>query len=174
MIKPSITQTRAAVAALGLSASVLVGIGMFEGFRDTAYIPVPGDKPTYGMGATIRPDGKPVRLGDTITPERALMLLNNQIEGTVATPLKRCITVPLHTYEFGALVMLAYNVGAPTVCKKAAPGKPPNLIDLINTQQYAAACERIEAFNKGPGGKVLPGLVNRRKIERAKCEGKLE
>jgi lysozyme len=63
-------------------------------------------------------------------------------------------------------------VGVPTFCRKAQPGKPPNLIDLINAERYADACARIEAFKYGPGRKVLTGLVKRRAEERAICEGK--
>ena len=57
-------------------------------------------------------------------------------------------------------------------CRKAKPGSPPNLIDLINAEKYEEACERIEAFKYGPRRRVLPGLVKRRAEERAVCEGK--
>jgi lysozyme len=160
-------QARVSVAILVVSAGTLVGIANFEDYRGTAYIPVKGDVPTIGYGST-----KDVKMGDTTTPARALMRLNDEIEGVYASELKKCITAPLYLYEFGSYVSLAYSVGASTVCRKAKPDEPPNLIDLINSEKYAEACARISAFNKGPGRRVLPGLVKRRAYERAQCEGK--
>jgi len=163
------TPIRTMVAALVVTGATVVGIAQFEDYRGDAYVPVKGDVPTIGYGST-----KGVKLGDRTTPARALLRLYDEVEGVYANGLKKCITVPLTHYEFGAFVSLAYSVGVPTVCRKAKPGQPPNLIDLINSKQYAAACERIEAFKYGPGRKVLPGLVKRRAAERAMCEGKLE
>ncbi|SEO52581.1 MULTISPECIES: glycoside hydrolase family protein [unclassified Nitrosovibrio] len=167
MIKSSPTQVRSAVAVLVLAASTLVGLAVHEGYKDEAYIPVPGDVPTIGFGTTGG-----VRMGDKTTPERSLVRLLDEVEGIYAAGVKRCVTVPLYQHEYEAFVRLAYNVGVPTFCRKAQPGKPPNLIDLINSKKYAEACARIEAFKYGPGRKVLPGLVKRRAEERAICEGK--
>ena len=167
MIKPSITESRSALAALALAASTLVGIALHEGYKEQAYIPVPGDVPTIGFGTTSG-----VRMGDRTTPERSLVRLLGEIEDVYAAGVRKCVTVPLYPHEFEAFVTLAYNIGVPTFCRKAKPGKPPNLIDLINAERYAEACMRIEAFKYGPGRKVLPGLVKRRAEERAICEGK--
>jgi lysozyme len=162
---------RSAVGSIVLLASTYAGIAGFEGFRDTAYIPVKGDVPTIGHGTT-----KGVKMGDTITPERAMHRLREEVDSVYAQGVRRCVKVPLTDYELGAYISLAYNVGVPTFCRKAAPGKPPNLIDLINAKQYKQACRRIEAFVYGPDGrggkKVLPGLVKRRAEERRICEGK--
>lgn len=167
MFKPSPTQVRSAVGVLALAASTLVGIAAHEGYNGKAYIPVPGDVPTIGFGTT-----KDVKMGDKTTPVRSLQRLLDEIDSVYAQGVRRCVTVPLYQHEFGAYVSLAYNVGVPTFCRKALPGKPDNLIDLINKGKYAEACERIDAFKYGPGRKVLPGLVKRRAEERAICEGR--
>ena len=167
MIKPSPLQVRSALGVLVLAASTLVGIAVHEGYKDEAYIPVPGDVPTIGYGTTAG-----VKMGDKTTPTRSLVRLLDELEGVYAQGVKRCVTVPLYQYEYEAFVRLAYNVGVPTFCRKALPGKPDNLIDLINKGKYAEACERIEAFKYGPGRKVLPGLVKRRAEERKICEGR--
>lgn len=167
MTKPFITQARSAVALLVLAASTLVGIAVHEGYREEAYIPVPGDVPTIGFGTTAG-----VRVGDKTTPVRSLVRLLDEIDGVYAAGVKRCVTVPLYQHEYEAFVSLAYNVGVPTFCRKALPGKPPNLIDLINAGRYEEACARIEAFKYGPGRKILPGLIRRRAEERALCEGR--
>ena len=166
MIKPASTQARAAIAAMVLAASTLVGIAVHEGYRDDAYIPVPGDVPTIGFGSTSC-----VRMGDKTTPSRSLVRLLVEIEGVYAAGVKKCVTAPLYQHEYEAYVRLAYSVGVPTFCRKAKPGTPPNLIDLINAGKYAEACRRIEAFKYGPGKKALPGLIKRRAEERAICEG---
>lgn len=167
MTKPFITQARSAVALLVLAASTLVGIAVHEGYREEAYIPVAGDVPTIGFGTTAG-----VRVGDKTTPVRSLVRLLDEIDGVYAAGVKRCVTVPLYQHEYEAFVSLAYNVGVPTFCRKALPGKPPNLIDLINAGRYEEACARIEAFKYGPGRKILPGLIRRRAEERALCEGR--
>ena len=167
MIKPTPTQARSAVAVMVLAASTLVGIAVHEGYKEEAYIPVPGDVPTIGFGSTAG-----VRMGDKTTPTRSLVRLLDEIEGVYAAGVRRCVTVPLYQHEYEAYVRLAYSIGVPAFCRSAAPGKPPNLIDLINSGRYAEACARIEAFKYGPGRKVLRGLVKRRAEERAICEGR--
>lgn len=160
-------QARVSIAVVMVTASALAGIAQHEDYRETAYMPIKGDVATVGFGST-----KGVKLGDRTTPARALLRLYDEVEGVYADGLKKCIKVPLHMHEFGAFVSLAYNVGVPTVCRKAKPGQPPNLIDLINAGRYADACARIEAFVYGPGRVKLQGLVKRRAAERAMCEGK--
>jgi lysozyme len=160
-------KARMVVAYMTLGASLLTGVTLVEKYVGVAAIPVPGDVPTYGYGTTAG-----VKLGDRITPERALIRLLDDLEGIYAAGVKKCVTAPLYQYEYESYVSLAYNIGVPAFCRKAKPGNPPNLIDLINSEQYEAACERIEAFKYGPGRKALPGLVKRRAEERAMCEGK--
>lgn len=162
---------RMSAAVLVITGAVIAGLADTEGYRETAYIPVKGDVYTIGYGSTTG-----VRKGDRTTPNRALIRLLDEVENVYADGIKKCITVPLYQYEYEAYVRLAYSVGVPTFCRKAKPDRngriEPNLIDLINSQRYAEACVRIEAFNKGPGRKVLAGLVKRRAEERAICEGK--
>lgn len=158
--------TRMAVSGILVAAVTVMGIAGFEGYRSDAYIPVNGDVPTIGFGST-----KGVKMGDKITPERALQRLVDEVDSEYAQGVRKCVKVPLTQYEFGAYVSLAYNIGVGAFCRKAKPGKPPNLIDLINAERYAEACERIEAFVYS-GGKKYKGLVKRRAEERAICEGK--
>lgn len=160
-------KARMVVAYMVLGASMFTGVALVEKYVGEAEIPVPGDVPTYGYGST-----QGVKLGDRITPERALIRLLDDLEGIYAAGVKKCVTVPLYQYEYESFVSLSYNIGVGAFCRKARPGNPPNLIDLINSERYAEACERIEAFKYGPGRKVLRGLVKRRAEERAMCEGK--
>ena len=149
---------RVAVAGLVLAASTIVGIATQEGYKEAAYIPVPGDVPTIGFGAT-----QGVKLGDKTTPVRALNRLLDEVDSVYAQGVRRCVTVPLYQHEFSAYVSLTYNIGVANFCSST-------LVKKLNQEDYSGACRAIERWNKA-GGRVLQGLVNRRKEERAICEG---
>jgi lysozyme len=148
---------RVAIGALTLSATTLVGIALHEGFEPKAYTPVAGDVPTIGFGTTDN-----VKLGDTITVERALVRLlqdANKFERAV----KRCAPVPMHPYEFAAFVSLAYNIGEGAFCRST-------LVKKLNVQDYEGACREILKWDKFKG-KSLPGLAKRREAEYQQCTG---
>ena len=148
---------RIAIGALALSATTLVGIALHEGFEPKAYIPVAGDVPTIGFGTT---DG--VKMGDTITVERALVKLlqdANKFERAV----KRCAPVPMHNYEFAAFVSLAYNIGEGAFCRST-------LVKKLNAQDYDGACREILKWDRFKG-KPLAGLTKRRQAEYQQCIG---
>lgn len=150
-------KTRTTVAALVLSAAALIGITQHEGYSDKAYIPVHGDVPTIGFGTT-----KGVKLGDKITPTQALnraLTDLNAFEGA----LKQCVTAPLHQHEYDAYISLSYNIGSSAFCKST-------LVKKLNAQDYDGACREILRWNKA-GGRVLKGLVFRRKEEFKQCMG---
>lgn len=148
---------RTQVAALSLSAAALVGLALHEGYRENAYIPVPGDVPTIGFGTT-----KNVELGDKTTPERALVGLlkdANKFELSVQS----CVKVPLHQYEYDAYVSLTYNIGPRAFCGST-------LVKRLNQSDYSGACLEILKWDKFKG-KPLPGLTKRRQEEYLKCTG---
>ncbi|MCG9076814.1 lysozyme [Laribacter hongkongensis] len=151
-------RTRQIAAALTLSASALVGITLHEGYRDTAYIPVPGDVPTIGFGTT-----EGVKMGDRITPLKALARALSDVQKFEGA-LKQCVRVPLHQHEYDAFVSLAYNIGSGAFCSST-------LVRKLNAGDYAGACAEIDRWTYA-GGKRLPGLVKRREEERARCEGR--
>ena len=159
MIRPSPLQVRSAIGVLVLAASTLVGIAAHEGYKDEAYIPVPGDVPTIGFGST-----KDVKMGDKTTPVRSLQRLLDEIDSVYAQGVRRCVTVPLYQHEFGAYVSLAYNIGVSAFCGST-------LVKKLNSEDYDGACKEIDRWNKS-GGKVYPGLVKRRAEERRICEGR--
>jgi lysozyme len=128
MIRPAIT-------SLYLSAAVLVGIAIEEGFTSKAVIPVPGDVPTIGFGTT-----KGVKRGDVITPERALVRLLDDAS-TFSEGVKRCANVPLFQYEFDAYVSLSYNIGTGAFCNST-------LVKKLKTYDYEGACKEILKWDK--------------------------
>lgn len=153
-------KSRAAIAALALSAAGLLGITYSEGFTDHAVIPVPGDVPTIGHGSTRHPDGNPVRMGDTITRKEALVWARADIARFEST-LKRCVSVPLTQGEYDAYVSLAYNIGAGAFCKST-------LVRKLNAGDYPGACAQIRRWDK-LGGRQVRGLTARREREYRQC-----
>lgn len=149
-------KTRITVAALAVSAAALVGIATHEGYRGEAYRDAAGI-PTIGYGETAG-----VKMGDKITPERALVQLLESTEKH-ADAIRQCIHVPLYQHEFDAYISLAYNIGTGAFCRST-------LVKKLNAKDYAGACEEIRRWNKA-GGKVLPGLVKRRDVEYRMCMG---
>lgn len=149
--------TRVKVGALVLSASTLVGIAVNEAYRPVAYLPTPQDKPTIGFGET-----KGVKLGDTTTPERALVQLLQSAEKH-ADGVRGCVSVPLHQYEFEAYVDLAYNIGVSAFCGST-------LVKKLNAGDYEGACREILRWDR-QAGRQLRGLTIRRQAEYRKCTG---
>ena len=149
--------SRNQIAALSLSASALVGIALHEGYRETAYTPVPGDVPTIGFGTTAG-----VKAGDTITPPQALARALTDLQRFEGA-IKQCVTVPLHQYEYDAYTSLAYNIGPGAFCGST-------LVKRLNVQDYPGACAEILRWDRFKG-QPLRGLTERRRQENAQCLG---
>lgn len=132
-------------------------IKSFEGLRLSAYR-CPADIPTIGYGTTSG-----VKMGDTITKERAEELLREDVKRFEAQVF-RLVKVPLSQGQFDALVSFVYNLGAGNLSNST-------LLRLLNAGDYAGAAAQFDRWTKA-GGKVLPGLVRRRAAERALFEGK--
>lgn len=135
-----------------LGAAGLELIKSFEGCRLKAYKPVPTEKHwTIGWGHY----GPDVTEGMTITQEQADALLVQDCAGSVAcvnNPRYCPITETLNQNQFDALVSFTFNCGS------------GGLQQLCANRTAAEIAEKMLLYNKG-GGKVLPGLVRRRKAE---------
>lgn len=148
---------RTSMAGLSISGIALIGLLVAEGYRDTAYIPVPGDVPTIGFGTTNN-----VRMGQRIEVTQALtsaLVDVQRFEGA----MKRCVTTPLHQYEYDAYVSLTYNIGEGAFCRST-------LVRLLNKEDYNGACKQILRWDKFKG-KPLRGLTVRREKEYKMCIG---
>lgn len=150
---------RVAIGALTISGAALVGILTHEGFRDKAYIPVPGDRLTIGFGST-----EGVKMGDSIDPVTAINRAHRDIvefEGSI----KQCVRVPLYQYEYDFAISFSYNVGAKAFCNST-------LVKKWNAGDYAGGCNEVSRWVYVKGRKVQ-GLVNRREKERQLCLGNM-
>jgi len=161
-------KTRLAIGLLTFSAVGLGGLVLREQYSDVAIIPTPNDRPTVGFGSTFREDGTPVRLGDTITPPRAIARTLAHIAQD-EHGLKRCVTAPLNQDEYDVLVDFAYQYGAPRACASS-------MVREVNAGNYAAACRayRLYKYSGGydcstPGNRICGGVWSASVKREAKC-----
>ena len=149
---------RLSISAITLSASALVGLLIHEGYNNSTYIPIAGDKYTIGFGTT---DG--VKMGDTTTPVKALTRALQDVQKFEGA-IKTCVKVPLHQYEYDFAVQFSYNVGATAFCKST-------LVQKWNAGDYEGGCKEALRWVYA-NGKKIQGLVNRRQKEYMQCIGK--
>lgn len=129
-------------------------IEKWESFRATPYRCSAGIL-TVGYGHT----GPDVRPGmDPLTFHEAEELLERDLEA-VRDSLMRYVNVPVSESQFIALMSLAFNVGVSGVVRGC-----PKLMHCLNVRDYEGAAEEfLDVVHAG--GRVLPGLVRRRKEE---------
>ncbi|WP_110641810.1 lysozyme [Salinicola sp. CPA57] len=128
-----------------------------ESVELTAYQDVAGIW-TIGVGHT----GADVYEGLTVTYDQAISLLHADIE-RFETVVNRCIDVYLEQHEYDALVSLAFNIGVHAF-------KTSTVVRLINANDFLGAADAFMMWKKA-GARVVQGLINRRKDERAQFLG---
>jgi GH24 family phage-related lysozyme (muramidase) len=132
--------------AMHISNNGLNIIKHFEGCRLTAYL-CPAGVPTIGYGHTAG-----VKLGMKITQAQADEYLKQDMK-IYEDHVNRIVKHKLTQNQFDALVSFCYNCGA------------GNLQKLVKNRTLQQIADTLPLYNKG-GGKVLAGLVRRRKMER--------
>jgi lysozyme len=128
-------------------------IKAFEGCKLTAYKCSAGVN-TIGFGNTYYTNGNKVKLGDKITQDEANKLFLDLLPKYEKTVLD-AIKVPLTQNQFDALVSFCWNCGSSKTLFKMVNEKfsEMNIVGFW-TSHYIMG-----------GGKVLNGLVRRRKAE---------
>jgi len=132
-------------------------IKKYEGLRLTAYL-CPAKVWTIGYGTTFYPNGGKVKQGDIITQIQAEQYLSDIVE-RFSIQVRNVVKMSINENQLGALTSLAYNIGInafnnSTLLKKVN----------INPNDPSIGIE-FSRWNKG-GGKVLTGLINRRRDEK--------
>lgn len=143
-----------ALTAAGLLAVAVVG--HHEGVRTVAYRDAVG-VPTVCFGET-----RGVKMGDRHSlDECKLMLKDGLVE--FETGVRKCLNhpdnIPDKTYV--ALISFSWNVGTGAFCRSSVARR-------VNAWDLRGACEALMNWTRA-GGRVLPGLVKRRREERALC-----
>lgn len=146
---------------MSVSQATVDLIKKWEGFEPKAYFDTIAKPPiwTIGYGTTARAGvGIEPRAGMVITEQEAAGYLKKTID-KFANAIRPHITRPINDNEFGAFVSLAYNIGPSAFVKSSA-------LRLFNEGKKQEAASAILLWNKA-GGKVVQGLINRRKEEHA-------
>jgi len=170
-------KTRTSIIGLAISAAAFVGITQREGYTTAAVIPTKGDVPTYGFGSTVKEDGTKVRMGDTITPPKAVRLALKHIENDEGN-LRRCLgeDLKLHQAEWDVYVDLAYNIGTYTFCTNKLTGGPGAIPRALTAGDYVGACKAILQYKLAagfdcstPGNKRCAGVWTDRQRQYNAC-----
>lgn len=102
-------------------------------------------------------------MGDTITPERAVILAKKHIS-MEEKALQKCLgNTPLYQHEYDAIMSWTYNVGTGAACRST-------LVKRLKEGRYTEACNELSRWTRA-GGRELRGLVIRREKERLECLG---
>jgi len=128
----------------------------FEGCKLTAYqdgggVWTIGYGTTANAGVGIKPDK-----GTTITQDQAEVLLHKTID-KFAPAISSRITVPLTSNEFGACLLLSYNIGLDAFANST-------LLKHLNAGKKDLAVSEFKKWNHD-NGKVVKGLTTRRAAE---------
>lgn len=145
----------------GISAALAAAVGLavpvvetWEGLRTRPYRdPVGIQTVCYGQtGVEMRP----------YTPEECRTMLNRAITQRYAPDVLKC-TPGIADYPgaLAAAISLAYNIGPTAYCRSTAARR-------FQEGDLKAGCDAFAMWVKA-GGRVLPGLVNRREAEIEMC-----
>lgn len=124
-----------------------------EGLELKAY-KCPAGVWTIGYGCT-----KGVRPGMSITEAEAEAFLRKELTEFEELVERVLGHIPLNDNQFSALVSITYNCGPKTIEQGSTIRRK------LEARDYQGAAEGFLLWNKG-GGRVLPGLVKRREMER--------
>lgn len=118
----------------------------------------PARVPTIGWGTVIYADGKKVTMRDApITREEGERHFRREIAEKEAAVANMVAGLPIHPLMFGALVSFAYNCGTGAL-------RGSTLLRRVKAQQWDLVPGEFAKWRMG-GGRILPGLVRRRRAE---------
>ena len=150
------TKKRIAIILLSVSVGGAAGIGANEAMRTVAYQDG-GGVWTIGRGHT-----QGVKKGDRITYAEGEAIFRDDLK-IYEAGVRKYVKVPLHQYEFDAMVDQAFNTGV------GAFGSS-TIVKMLNQKKYLEACDHLfdwvyikKNFSKG--------LLNRRLKTYKECTG---
>ena len=134
-------------------------VGAYEGFSSTIYV-CPAGKDTVGYGHVIKNETERQMYANGITEAQALELMRQDMQG-FNNSLKRFVTnnnIQLTQCQYDALLSFSFNCGSAWMTNGSGLSK------LLINGEFDKVGAKLGEYVKG-GGRVLPGLVNRRADE---------
>lgn len=160
---------RIAVAALTMSAAGFATWQASEGYTDRAVIPTRGDVPTIGHGSTRYEDGRPVRIGDTITPPRARELARNLMQQDCKRMADTLPGVKLYQEEYDVYCNFVGQFGMTN-------WRGSSMQKRLLAGDYVGACNALLLYKYSagydcsiPGNKRCGGVWTRQQERNRKC-----
>jgi len=142
------------MSAIKIAASIAK---TFEGLRLTPYF-CPAGVATIGFGSTRYPDGRKVKITDEpITESIAIALLLNELRKCEQGVLRYCPNLSGNENRLAAITDFVYNLGIGRL-------QCSTLRRRINQENWPEVRRELMKWVRG-GGKILPGLVARRRVE---------
>ncbi len=146
------------LGAASVVAAAATFIAPWEGLRTKAYPDIVGVWTVcYGETNGVEP-------GDTHTKAECDAMLSQQVKA-YADRVSKCIDdgqeARMPEGMKAALISWAYNVGTGAACRST-------LVRKLNSGDLVGACNELPRWNRA-GGRVVPGLSNRRAAEQALC-----
>ena len=144
-------------------AALVVLIGGFEGVRHSPY-----RDPVGVLTVCYGHTGADVQQGRKYDEAECVAMLKHDI--VKHAEALRCVKTELDLKQQISFVSLAYNIGQTKFCGSS-------VVKKANAGDMMGACAAMSAWRNGCKKGVctpLPGLVNRRAVERAICEGKFD
>ncbi|BDI61447.1 lysozyme [Qipengyuania nanhaisediminis] len=152
-LEPADPSERRDANDLSVSDNLLDALVEEEGVRYDVYKDVAG-YPTVGVGHLVLPRDN-LRLGDTISHERAIRLLENDLKKAEDGVRRLVGNLPINQHEFDALADLVFNVGEGTV----SAAKSPRLNAAIAAGDYEKIADQLHYTTAR--NKVARGLIYR-------------
>lgn len=128
-------------------------IAQWEGKRNDPYRDIVGVQ-TVCYGETNVPMRR-------YTNDECLAMLNRSVAGYESAVLRCTPILADRPAQLAAATSLAYNIGTGAYCRSTAARK-------FNQGDFLGACQQFKRWNKA-GGRVVPGLTNRRNAEYNLC-----
>ncbi len=136
-------------------------IERFEGFSPTWY-KCPAGVLTIGFGHSVEIGTPPTyKAGQRITQAQGDLILSEDMRKTEAQ-LVKLLKRNVSQNQFNALESLLFNIGVGNL-------EHSHLLEYVNNGNFSAAAPQFLLWDTS-GGKVLPGLVQRRKAEQLMFE----
>lgn len=129
---------RAAAISFLSAAGFIASIG-YENLTTKAIIPTQGDVATIAGGATRYEDGTKVKLGDTVTPQRAVVLTYNLMSEGCQTINKTIPDALISQTEYDLSCDFIHQYGSVAWVNSTIPG-------ALKAGDYKRACEGFLSY----------------------------
>lgn len=152
------SKPRIAIGALSLSFLAFIGLADNEFFTDKAVVPTKNDRPTVGYGSTFWEDGRPVKMGETITPVRALKVAQAHITKEETIFRKSLPGVTLSQAEYDIYMDWVYQYGT-------GRWNTSSMRNLLLKGDYRGSCRAMLEYKYSGGydcSTLIAGKPNKR------------